>query len=217
MQQFVSGLSRRMFLNSTSRLTFSALIGVIAIQSTGVEILSPAQAAVSTKPANELAGVLTEWLPNARPGASASLTWLGLKVYDAHVWTGPSGVDPAQWKSQPFALELHYLRALKGKLIAERSLTEIEKLGIGSAAQRTEWLEAMMRIFPDVNKHDRLVGVHRPGKGIVFLHNEKVIGKVDDALFGDAFFAIWFDAKTSAPAVRQTLFAGLKSTKSAAQ
>lgn len=217
MQQFVSGLSRRLFLGKTTRLTLGAFAGVVAAQSLGLNLVSAAQAAVSTKPANELAGVLAEWLPNAKPGASASLTWLGLKVYDAHVWTGPSGMDTAQWKAQPFALELHYLRALKGKLIAERSLAEIEKLGIGNAAQRSEWLEAMMRIFPDVNKHDRLVGVHRPGKGIVFLYNEKLIGAVDDALFGDAFFAIWFDAKTSAPAVRQTLFAGLKSSKSAAQ
>jgi hypothetical protein len=154
-------------------------------------------------------------MPGARAVSSANLTWLGLKVYDMHLWVGATGFDASRWKDIPFALELHYLRALKGKLIAERSASEIEKLGYGTAEQRSAWLEAMVRLFPDVQRHDRLTGLHRPDKGALFFANDKPIGTIEDPVFGEAFFAIWLDPRTVAPGLRKSLLAGLPGTSRA--
>jgi hypothetical protein len=62
----------------------------------------------------------------------------------------------------------------------------------------------MAQIFPDVKPEDRIVGVHL-SEGARFFHNDRFIGSVDDPAFARAFFAIWLDARTSAPELRALL------------
>jgi Chalcone isomerase-like len=179
--------------------------------------VSVSWAALSSQPSPQLAQAVSALVPSAKPTTSSSLTWLGLKVYDAHLWTGGQAVESSNWKQQPFVLELHYLRGLKGKAIAERSAQEMEKLGKGNAAQRAQWLELMAQKFPDVGKHDRLAGVHLPNRGAAFFFNDKLVGEITDPQFAEAFFSIWFDAKTSAPALRQSLLYGANKPKASSQ
>ena len=143
----------------------------------------------------------------ARVSGEGRFTFLGLKVYDARLWIG-RGFDPRRLTDGPFALELTYLRRFEGRAIAERSLAEIEKLGIGSATQRAAWLAELQRLLPDVASGDRLTGVWRPGQGTTFLRNDRPVGRVDDPSFAHAFFSIWLDPRTPAPALRRALLAG---------
>lgn len=133
-----------------------------------------------------------------------TLRWLGLKIYDAQLFA------PAQFSSQasferPFALELTYARNFSGQSIAERSLDEIKRLGIGSPAQHERWLAQMQAIFPNVSSGDRLRGLHQPGQGVSFYKNGQRIGNIQDAEFSRAFFAIWLDPKTAEPNLRSRL------------
>ncbi|MEY2681970.1 MAG: hypothetical protein RIQ66_531, partial [Pseudomonadota bacterium] len=105
----------------------------------------------------------------------------------------------------PFALELTYARDFNGSSIAERSIDEIKRLGIGSAEQHQAWRSRMQAIFPNVRSGDRIRGIHRPGSGASFTLNDKPIGSIDDAEFARAFFAIWLDPKTSEPSLRKEL------------
>ena len=141
----------------------------------------------------------------ARIAGSGRLTWFGLHVYDARLFVPASGFDARRYMDQPFALELTYARALKGRLIAERSEAEMARLGLGSAAERQRWLADMAALFPDVRSGQRLAGVHVPGRGTEFLLDGKPLGRVDDPAFGPAFFAIWLDARTTAPELRASL------------
>ena len=139
-----------------------------------------------------------------------NLRWMGFKVYEAALWT--SGADDtftaAKFDEHPFALALTYSLSLKGQAIAERSLSEIEKLGLGSDAQRKRWLQAMADVFPDVKDSDQLVGVHLPNQGARFFFNGKKIGDIAEPEFAKAFFGIWLDSKTSAPGLRTSLLKG---------
>ncbi len=144
-------------------------------------------------------------VPEARLAGAGDLRWFGLKVYSAQLWVGREGLRGAGRPSSPFALELTYATALKGALIAERSVQEIERMGFGDGPRRERWHEAMRRLFPDVGRGDRLTGVHEPGRGARFYHNDRAIGSVDDPEFADAFFAIWLDERTVAPALRDAL------------
>lgn len=144
-------------------------------------------------------------LPEARLAGEGDLRWFGLKVYTAQLWVGRPGLRIDRFASAPFALELRYATALKGAAIADRSLQEMERMGYGDAQRRGRWLDAMKRLFPDVAKGDRLTGVHEPGRGARFFHNDRPIGGVDDADFASAFFAIWLDERTVAPALRESL------------
>lgn len=130
----------------------------------------------------------------------------GLDIYDASLWVAP-GFRADAWAQGRFALELHYLRGFDGDDIARRSLDEMRRQGPVSEAQAQAWLVAMRAAFPDVKRGDRLTGVNEPGVGARFFHNGEPRPAVADPVFAQRFFAIWLDARTSEPALREALLA----------
>lgn len=141
-------------------------------------------------------------LPEARLAGSGSYRWFGLRIYDAELWVGPQGY---QGEAAPFALDLRYGRTFSGKNIAERSAAEIEKLGLGNAEQRRNWLMQMQACFPDVEDGTHLTGLFQPGSGVRYYRDGKAICDIADAQFAAAFFAIWLDPHTSAKSLRAEL------------
>jgi hypothetical protein len=104
-------------------------------------------------------------------------------------------------------LSLTYLRTLRGKAIAERSLTEMRRQGPVSPEQEGAWLPAMQALFVDVAANDRLTGLHQPGVGARFWLNARPLGNLADASFSQRFFGIWLDVATSEPDMRRNLLA----------
>lgn len=147
-------------------------------------------------------------LPAAQLIGNGSFTWLGLKIYDAQLWADSKNFNRDVPAQKPFALDLRYARKLQGKKIADASLDEIKNLGIGTAAQHSNWLAAMTTLFPDVEKGWHLTGMHMPGEGARFFLNGTLLGDIADPVFSAAFFAIWLDPKTSAPKLRLALLDG---------
>ncbi len=145
-------------------------------------------------------------LPEASLVGGAPFRWFGLKLYDARLWADRKAITPDNWASTPLALELVYARSLEGDRIAKASIDEIRQLGIGTTTQQAAWLEAMKRVFPDVVEGTQLIGVYAPGQPTQFLRDGQLIAEVADPDFGKAFFAIWLNAKTSAPKLRSALF-----------
>lgn len=140
-------------------------------------------------------------LPQARLAGSGTFTWFTMKIYSAELWVGPRGYSPAA----PFALDLRYARKLDGKKIAEASAEQMEKTGAGTPAQRKAWLQKMAAIFPDVAEGSHITGVSVPGEGAHFYLDGKPLADINDADFARAFFGIWLDPATTAPALRQAL------------
>jgi len=145
-------------------------------------------------------------LPEGQWSGSARLRFLGLSVYDASLWVAP-GFRASAYAQHAFALELRYLRKLKGSAIAERSLTEMRRVGSLTAEQATRWLARMQDAFPDVNDGDRIVGLHLPGAGTQFWVNGQLRATVTEPEFGRFFFGIWLSESTSEPAMRSALLA----------
>lgn len=156
---------------------------------------------LSSLSAYALAPNIQNEIPAARLAGEGGFRWFGLKLYDAQLWVGDAGYQP----TARFALELQYARALQGAKIAAASRDEIAKLGLGTESQRAAWLAAMTRLFPDVREGSRITGVNRPGQGARFYLDGALLGEIDDPQFASAFFAIWLDPKTSAPALREAL------------
>ena len=143
-------------------------------------------------------------LPGARLQGQGTLRWLGLRVYDAALWTR-APLAAADAANTPLALELRYARRLKGPLIAERSLDEMRRQGPIDEDSARRWMAAMTGLFPDVDDGDRITGVHRPGVGARFHVNGRLAGEVGDAQFARRFFGIWLSDSTSEPALRSAL------------
>jgi hypothetical protein len=143
-------------------------------------------------------------LPAARLLGSGRLTYFGLHIYDARLWV-TDGFSADGFAALPLALELGYARSLVGKLIAERSLEEMKRVGGISEEQGQRWLSSMTQIFPDVSKGSRLTGVHRPGESARFFLDGRPLGEVRDAEFARRFFGIWLSSQTSEPKLRASL------------
>jgi Chalcone isomerase-like len=154
---------------------------------------------------------LQQSLPQARLAGSAKLRVLGFEVYWARLWVQPN-FEQSRFAEHDFALELQYLRELKGADIAKRSLKEMQRVTNVSEAQAQSWLKAMQDIFPDVKQGDRLTGVHSAEGSARFVKNGQVLGEVKDAQFAQAFFAIWLSPQTSQPRLREQLLAHARGT-----
>lgn len=146
-------------------------------------------------------------LPQARLQGNGRLTFFGLHVYDASLWTAP-GFNAARFGEQPLALELEYARALDGKAIAERSIEEMRRQADISDAQAARWLASMNAVFTDVKAGDRITGIQRPREAVAYFLNGRATGDIRDAEFTPLFFGIWLSPKTSEPALRKALIGG---------
>ncbi|HEY0060542.1 MAG TPA: chalcone isomerase family protein [Telluria sp.] len=144
---------------------------------------------------------IQENVKQARVAGKGAFTWFGLRIYDAELWVGDKGYQ----SDAPFVLDLAYARKLDGVKIAQASVDEMEKLGVGTSAQRSAWLARMKEIFPDVREGTHISGVFLPGAGARFYLDGKPLATVPDAEFARAFFAIWLDPKTSAKSLRTAL------------
>jgi len=147
------------------------------------------------------AEVLTSIVPRASLVGKGTLTFALLDVYEAKLYA-PSGKYHA---SNPYALSLQYFMNLKGRAIAERSITEMRRQGMKDEAMLKEWLDVMAKIFPDVNKGTVLTGYYIPGKETRFYNGSTLIGTVNGDDFGKAFFGIWLSKNTSEPRLRKAL------------
>jgi len=159
----------------------------------------PAQA--QPRVPDEVAG---EWAAPRLQG-QGRLRFFGLHVYDIRLWTAAPAVGPDDWMRVPLALEIEYARSLVGRLIAQRSIEEMQRSGPLAPEQSARWLGAMTQLFPDVSAGDRITGVQRPGLAARFFVNGLFRGEVRDAEFVRRFFGIWLAAGTSEPTLRETL------------
>lgn len=188
------------------RRTVLARAAVIGLGWAGLPGWAPPAAATMAP------GAIARLLGEARLSGSGRFTWFGLTIYEAQLWVGPRGLDASRFTESPFALDLRYARALGGRAIADASIREIAALGVGSEAERASWLDQMQRVFPDVRTDDRITGIHRPRQPVSFLLNDRPIGEIPDPGFAAAFFAIWLDARTRAPQLREAMLAGANPT-----
>lgn len=122
----------------------------------------------------------------------------GFLVYEASLWAGEDPMRP------PLALQLTYKRNIAGAAIAEASVKEIRQLGVADEATLARWGGLMAGLFPDVQAGDAIIGEYRPD-GAGFHYNGRLLGRIEEAAFARAFFAIWLDARTSAPDLRAAL------------
>ena len=176
----------------------SLVAGAATLMAAGVAASQPPQAPVQVWP--EVADNLVPavWAGNAR------LRFWAFDVYDAQMWVNPD-FRASQYAQHGLALSLTYLRALRGKAIAERSLTEMLRQGTVATAQQEVWLGQMLATFVDVSVGDRLTGIHQPDWGARFWLNARPLPAVMDPVFSRRFFGIWLSELTSEPQMRKAL------------
>lgn len=144
-----------------------------------------------------LAGLAMEAPAKLRRWGSGEFRRFGFLVYEATLWAGDDPLRP------PLMLRLDYKRNIAGTAIAEASVKEMRRT-VADEARLADWGGRMARIFPDVRSGDHILGHHRP-EGAVFMQGERLLGRIDEPDFAQAFFGIWLDPRTSAPELRAAL------------
>ena len=172
----------------------------------GLPVLMAALTSAAKEPT--LPSLIPKEIANAfdsprRFGASR-LRFMVWDVYDIALWTGPD-FESSNFIKFPFALELTYLRSIKGIDIANQSIKEMQRLGAMSKSQESQWLLSMQSAFPNVQSGDRLCGLHQPSQRTRFFHNGALRTEIEDAAFAPYFFGIWLSDKTSEPRLRSEL------------
>lgn len=144
---------------------------------------------------------INEHVNNAKQTGSADFRFLFMDIYQVTLYAPQSG-----WSfSEPFALQIRYLRNLPGDKIADRSAKEIRQQGFNDEVTLADWHEQMTQIIPDVQENTVLTGIYKPNDETVFYQDGKQIGRVQDPEFGKWFFGIWLSENTSEPQVRAQL------------
>ncbi len=194
------------------RRTFSQALAIGALACAAPTLFAqtaeaPATATAPVMGPDDMRAELNEVLPGYRLIGKQRLTYWGFQVYDARLWALP-GFKKDNIASQPFALELAYLRDFDAIDVAERSITEMRRSATISEAQAKTWIAEMVRVYPDFKKGDRVTGINRPGVGAAYLVNGKSTGEIRDVEFARLFFGIWLSPKTSEPKLRSALLAG---------
>ncbi|UCD68522.1 MAG: chalcone isomerase family protein [Betaproteobacteria bacterium] len=117
------------------------------------------------------------------------------------MWTRSDSVST----ETEFALDIRYARNIPARRLVNASVKEMRRLGFGDRDRLREWSTKMARVFPEIQKGDRLTGVNLPGVGAQFYHNGRLVGTVADDQFALAFFSIWLDPRTREPGLRESL------------
>ena len=193
----------------TLAVTMNVIVAALVIARPSVAASAVAASADATAVAALAPVEVADALPRARLQGSGTLSYFGLAIYEARLWAAPD-FAPGRYDAHTFALELRYARKLDGAAIAERSITEMRRVGPFDPTQAKAWLEQMTQAFPDVKPGDRLTGVRGPGGVTRFYSNGQPTSSIADPEFGRLFFGIWLSGNTSEPALRRDLI-GLKS------
>ncbi len=145
-------------------------------------------------------------LAQPRLQGQGRLRFLGLRVYEARLWSGAgTAVSDTAWPDQSLALDIRYQRSLKGSSIAERSLEEMRRQGDITPEVAQRWLAQMNQLFPDVEPGHRITAVLQPGVGLRVFVNGSLKGEVREPAFARTFLGIWLHPRTSDPGLRDAL------------
>lgn len=142
-------------------------------------------------------------LPDSHLLGSGEFRFFGLPIYSAELWA----TAPQLTAATPFALQLRYHRSISRERLVQTTIDEMVRLGekTPSATVLEKWRQVLQRSFVDVQPGDVITGVFLPDRGVQFYVGERAQEGIADPSFAQAFFAIWLDPKTRAPALREQL------------
>ena len=124
---------------------------------------------------------------NAKAISEVPFTWLGLKLYDASLYT-PGGAA-FSWQN-PMAIELTYARKLPRTKLVNATRDELKRLE-GNRADHAAILADLNRCLRDVERGDRFTAVARNAASVDLFFNGAKTCRLTQASIGKRFLNIW--------------------------
>jgi hypothetical protein len=114
-----------------------------------------------------------------------------------------SGNYPIQGNNDKLIFNIHYLTDISSDDLIKRTVEQWQHLGLTPNEYKL-YLPILARIWPDINKGDRLSLFINYNQSSFYL-NYKFIGKIDSPAFSQIFLDIWLSDNTSQPELRLEL------------
>ena len=146
----------------------------------------------------------TNHFPTLIAVGRGELTWFGLSIYHASLWTS-TGEYQSVKHSLPIALTITYNKNIKSEALAKRTVEEWKQLGLFDDQRRKFWGQQLKQIWPNVTPGDSITTLVTANKKTRFYHNDKLLTELAEPTFGTALLSIWLDAETSEPHLRAKL------------
>ena len=146
----------------------------------------------------------TTGFPSLYAVGHGRLTWFGLSIYQASLWTATGDYQNLN-ESIPIALTITYQKNIASDALAQRTIEEWSQLGIFDKDTRAAWGQRLSQIWPDVVPGDSITTLVTAAKKTQFYHNNALLTVLDDPTFGIALLSIWLDPNTSEPDLRAQL------------
>ena len=130
-----------------------------------------------------------------------------IKVYAAALYA-PEGVGAPALLSgeQPLRLEIHCLRELEAKVLAEAAEKVLKRQLPAARYQELQpRIERFHDLYQDVSEGDRYAMEYAPGAGTTLLRNGRPVGSVEGADFAAAYFGIWLGGEPLSEDLRTAL------------
>lgn len=178
----------------------SAAVAAPAAAMTAIAAVAVTVVAATATAATPAATGWQNDVPNARRLGQGKMTWFGMRLYDAALWSAAPAFDP----KVPFALVLTYARDIERARLVSSTVEELKRQGADQASLDT-WTPYLERAFVDVREGDTMTGVSLPGRGVRFYVNGRLTASIDDPRFAERFFAIWLARDTREPDLRRSL------------
>jgi len=177
-----------------------------------VVLASCAGAAIAAAQSPLPAPLVAEGFPAQRVGGGL-LTWFGLDIYEAALWT-PDGTFSGNYTEEPVAFTLAYRRSFSRDRLIAITRTAWRELALASDEQQRRWSQELATIWIDVRKGSNMTTLVLPSGETRFYDAERLLGRIEDPAFGPAFLRIWLDARVAKTALGDLRADLLKNTSS---
>ena len=138
---------------------------------------------------------------NLKVVGQAEMRWLMFPLYKVSLMTQDGQYQQGRY---PQALDITYRRNIAKEDLLTATDQQWQRLGV-NVQKRQQWLTQLGAIWPSVKRGDRLAFIVEASGNNYFLYNDKNIGGVKDAQFGQSFLSIWLSPNTSQPGIRRLL------------
>ena len=158
-------------------------------------LIFPSVAMAIEKPPEIVAQIHT-----SSPVGTAGYHKLFLHVYDASFWSDSGG-----WKQFPYALTVTYTMDIDAVDLADHARDDMAHSSDLSEAQRNNYRDQLMKLWPDVDEGDRITALADKDGGTTFFYNGSLRGRISDPQFTHAFFGMWLSDRSAEPEMRAKL------------
>lgn len=186
------------------RADFTLSVSIVYIVLFAAMLLLTGKTANASTEKNYDGNFKTDFSTKLSAVGRGELTWLGLTIYQASLWT-VDGKYQSIDQSKPIALAITYQKNIDSQALVERTVEEWEHLNIFDSKTRKFWGDRLVTIWPDVKPEDNITTLLTTDQKTRFYYNDKLIAELNEPEFGKALLSIWLDPNTSEPGLRKRL------------